>query len=281
MLRHLGILRRHANPWRFLVAKVLVATKACRFFTIQRKGYKLRFFPSNVSLQFWIDPLTCDEDLDFFRAYLRSGDAVVDVGANIGDTALTIAHAVGPTGKVLAIEPHPRVFQYLVDNCHLNDARQIQCINTALGSRAGTTSISDSKRDDMNQLTKGDLSISVRTLDDLARDIGSIALLKVDVEGFEKLVLEGAQQTLGRVECVFFESSVELCKCFSYHPRDLYSLLRSAGFTILRNVARAELTEIDNQYIPAAVENLIAVRQIQVLVDRTGWSLGSGSCAGN
>jgi FkbM family methyltransferase len=238
-------------------------------------GYKLRFFPSNVSLQFWIDPRARDEDLQFFRDFLRGGDAVIDVGANIGDTALTIAKAVGRTGKVLAIEPHPRVFRYLVENCRLNDANQVTCLNAALGNTTGQTSISDSKRDDMNQLAKGELSIPVYTLDEVARNLESIALLKVDVEGYEKFVLEGADQTFSRVACVFFESSVELSKCFGYGPQDVFAILRLAGFSIFRSESRTTIREIEAEYVPAEVENLVAARDLKFLLDRTGWALAT------
>src|SRR5206468_1237642 len=112
-------LRSHRHPSRFLMAKLLMLTGACRFFTIHQRGYRLWFHNSNVAMYRWIAPTEQEAELEFFRAYLKPGDIVVDVGANIGETALTESLAVGNSGRVIAFEPHPRTFGFLKENLEL------------------------------------------------------------------------------------------------------------------------------------------------------------------
>jgi FkbM family methyltransferase len=268
MLRHLKILSRQQNSGRFLFAKILQATGICRLFLIQRKGYKLRFLPSNLSLQFWIEPNARDEDLEFFRLFLKPGDIAIDVGANIGDTALAMASIVGRQGKILAIEAHPQTFRFLCENVRLNNAIQIKCLSVALGNHIGEVKLSTSKRDDMNHVGDGTLSVPLETLDGVAAELERTALLKIDVEGYEKFVLAGADKTLGNVGCVYFEVAELNCIRFGYHVADILMLLESAGFLLFRRVAKG-FCQIDNQYKPEEVENLIAVRDTRNLTQRT------------
>src|SRR5690349_5495343 len=90
-------IRRQPRPLRFIVSRVLWKTRACRFLTVQQPGYRIRFHPSPIAATLWIDPSLRAETPAFIRAYLRSGEVAVDVGANIGTTALAGAIAVGPS----------------------------------------------------------------------------------------------------------------------------------------------------------------------------------------
>ena len=197
-----------------------MATGACRFFTIRQRGFVVRFHPANLSSQLWIDPSGRDESLAFFRDYLKPGDLVVDVGSNIGDTVLAAAVQVGPSGHVIGLEPHPRTFQFLQDNITLNDARAVELLNVAAGSSPGSAQFSDGRRDDMNRIDGGTLQVTVERLDNLIHRPGPIALLKVDVEGYERHVFEGAPQVLQRTRCVHFEVSSLHFARFGYTTRD-------------------------------------------------------------
>lgn len=268
MLRYLKILKHQQKPGRFLIARLLQAIGLCRLFFINRNGYKLRFFPSNLSLQFWIDPHARETDLEFFRSFLKNGDFAIDVGGNIGDTALAMASVVGKSGGVLAIEPHPQTFQFLRENVRLNSASHVQCLNVALGQEIGVVGFSVSKRDDMNHVSNGALSVPVETLDGVAAELKRIALLKIDVEGYEKFVLAGGHNALKKVDCVYFEAAELNCIRFGYHVADILMLLESAGFLLFRRVAKG-FSQIDSQYKPEEVENLIAVRDTRNLTQRT------------
>ena len=249
-----------------------MATGACRFFTIRQRGFVVRFHPANLSSQLWIDPSGRDESLAFFRDYLKPGDLVVDVGSNIGDTVLAAAVQVGPSGHVIGLEPHPRTFQFLQDNITLNDARAVELINVAAGSSPGSAQFSDGRRDDMNRIDGGTLQVTVERLDNLIHRPGPIALLKVDVEGYERHVFEGAPEVLQRTRCVHFEVSSLHFARFGYTTRDVLTLLRDAGFDLFRSTAPRRFTPIAIDFDTESFENLLALRDVTDFTRRTGWA---------
>lgn len=202
-----GWLRR-GRLARYLFARFLSATHLSRHFTIARDGYRLRFHPSALSVTLWTDPNDRDQDLQVLRQVLNPGDSVIDVGANIGDLSLCAASLVGPRGIVYAIEPHPRTFRYLEENIQLNGFRQVVPLCTALGASSGSVSFSDRRSDDQNVVVAGSgpLSVPVQRLDSIEIREGPIRLCKIDVEGYEPFVLEGAGDLLKRIETIYFEA---------------------------------------------------------------------------
>lgn len=272
MKNYWALVRGHARPVRFLAARLLMATGACRLFTIKQRGFTVWFHPANLSSQLWIDPHGRDEALSFFRDYLKPGDHVIDVGANIGDTVLAAAVQVGPSGHVIGIEPHPRTFKFLQQNVALNGACNVELINVSAGSAPGTARFSDDRRDDMNRVDGGRLQVPMKRLDDLVPHSEPVALLKVDVEGYEKFVFEGAPDVLKRTCCVHFEVSALHFAGFGYTTRDLLTLLRDAGFSLFRLSAPREFTPAATSFETEPIENLIALRDADAFARRTGWS---------
>ena len=132
------------------------------------------------------------------------------------------------------------------------------------------------KNDDLNKVTNTDSGIEVEmdTLDNILNiDADSIALLKIDVEGYEKFVLEGADIILKRTQCVFFESSKEHFTNFGYSTEDLNEMLFDRGFELFR-FTNNELITIDKSYVPSnKFENLIAVRDLEDFLNRTNYEL--------
>lgn len=77
----------------------------------------------------WDNPLVkptiiTQEMIDFFRKFIKEGDLVIDIGANIGDTTVPIALAAGAKGLTIAFDPNPLVFKILTDNTKLNTGKQ-------------------------------------------------------------------------------------------------------------------------------------------------------------
>jgi len=250
-------------------------TGTCRFLTIQQAGYRLRFHPSNISSQLWIDPDQRSADLQFLNDYLEPGDVMVDVGANIGETVLTAAIRVGSSGRVIGIEPHPRTFRFLADNLRLNGVANVDLINRAVGAVSGVVQFSDDRRDDMNRVGGGDIQVPVETLDSLVPAGAAIALLKVDVEGYERFVFEGAPEVLARTACVFFEVSGPHFATFGYRTADVLDLLLASGFHLFRVAGARALRAIGRDFDTAALENLVALRDLDEVRRRTGWTVES------
>ena len=233
--RHmLGRLREEKRPARFLASRILRATRLCSLFTIQRDGFRLRFYPTAGSATLWLDPSPCREE-QFLASFLRPGDTYIDVGANIGALALKAAAIVGRSGSVNAFEAHPRTFRFLQGNLRLNGFRNVTAVNRALSDKPGVVRFTDLHTDDQNSIRNdGAISVEAARLDDVIQAQGPVALLKIDVEGAEKMVLEGAPRTLARTRAVYFEYSDRMAAAFGYGMADLRRILESAGFRIER-----------------------------------------------
>jgi FkbM family methyltransferase len=270
--KYLQILGQQARPARFLVSRLLMRTGLCRLITIRRAGYRLTFFPSSLSAAMWISPCERCEDERLFRRYLRPGDTVVDVGANIGALAITAALAVGKSGKVYAIEAHPRIHRYLIDNLKLNGLDNVAAMQCALGDEVGQATLSDIRSDDQNRVSPSGqgLVVPLSRLDDLPIGEERIDLLKIDVEGFELAVLRGGPRILQRTQCVYFESNDSHCARFGHRPGELVELLARAGFRCFQTIDEQRLGRVSGTHSSPGCENLLALRDPQAFAARTG-----------
>lgn len=146
------------------------------------------------------------------------GDVCVDVGANIGCVSLQW-RLTNPTGRILAIEPHPETFARMTRNFALNAVAPIEAVHAAAGERDGALEMLIEERDSMARAVSAGsadiapfeksstITIPCYTLDTLlaGRAIPHVDLLKIDVEGFEVECLRGAMETLGRTRRVVLE----------------------------------------------------------------------------
>jgi FkbM family methyltransferase len=145
---------------------------------------------------------------DFWFSHYRpkAGDVIVDVGAGRGEDSLPFSQAVGPTGRVLAIEADPTSYRLLERFCALNKLNNIKPIQVAIMDREGTVTIADSP-EPWEQTTvtwsggtdRG--SVRATALDQLCRDedIDSIDFLKMNIEGAEVAALQGMRETMPKV----------------------------------------------------------------------------------
>lgn len=140
--------------------------------------------------------------------YLRAGDVAVDVGANVGTTTLAMVHQVGPHGHVIAFEPQPLVAHCLATALVLNEIDNVRLITTALGAKTTTVKMdfaTDATNHGTARVTQDGTSVPMLRLDDLALD--RCALIKIDVEGHEWPVIQGAADLIARLfPTVYFEA---------------------------------------------------------------------------
>ena len=186
----------------------------------------------------------------------------MDVGANIGALALCASDVVGESGRVYAIEAHPRTFRFLAENVSLNHRRNIRCLNVAVGEHCGAVSMSDLDSDDQNHvLPEGRIQIELVPLDTLLDDLESVALLKIDVEGYELPVLRGGDRILQRTRAVLFEIWENHTRNYGYEVSELLELLNNAGFKVFSvDIAERKLVRIPLRYRAAQCENALALR---------------------
>ena len=267
------VLGNHPRPLRLVAARILASTGLSALFTIQLDGYALRFYPTNVSANLWINPGTHFHDLTLFEDYCRPGDTVVDVGANIGEVSIVASQRVGATGQVFAFEPQRRVYRYLLGNLSLNGCRNVTARNVALGSAPGTVRMSDDKQDDMNRITQsGAIEVTCSTLD-AEVTAPSIALLKIDVEGSELSVLQGAAGVLARSSCVNCELIDDYCRRYGHTMGDVIGILQQAGFQTFIVPSPRQLRRVDSGFADAGAHELIGLRDPAEFAARTRWQL--------
>ena len=274
--RRLDILRGQDRPLRFLLAQCLRRTRLCRFFRIPLQDCVLHFHPSALSAALWMNPGDRQRDSAFLARYLTEGDVYIDVGANIGSTAVPASRLVGKSGLVLAFEPHPRIYRFLLDNLRLNRCGNVTSYPVALGEQEATAAFSDLSPDDENRVltTLGPLQVAMQPLDHYTRSLDHVALLKIDVEGYEKQVILGAEETLARTACLYFEADQRLCSRYGYPIDDLLRLLAARGFTVFMRTEDTKARRLEPGMLREGTpDNLIAIRDVPDFVRRTGWEL--------
>jgi len=272
-------IREEPDKTRFLLSRALWASGLCRFITFSfPAGYRMRFYPSSVSAGLWRRRNFRAEDADFVGAYLQPGETFVDVGANVGQLSLAAAMRVARSGRVIAIEAHPRICKYLLGNIRLNGLT-IEVHNTAIGSTDGELVFTDFRSDDMNfacatpPAGSASFRVPVRPLDSIVGN-RPVDLLKVDVEGFEVDLLKGAARTVSNCRCLYIEDSELNLRRAGTSRAELYDRLINHGFGLYH--LRAGRLEPASPDIPGPDDdNLIAVRPpaLSDLLARTGLRL--------
>jgi len=143
--------------------------------------------------------------------FLQPGSVAIDVGASLGEWTVPFARKVGATGCVIAIEPAPRSATALQSTLAANALRQAELVRCAIGDHDGAAEFAvplvTSAHTDTGTARIGPacagydaLQVPLRTLDSLIqeRNLARLDLIKIDVEGHECRVLDGAAATLGR-----------------------------------------------------------------------------------
>lgn len=255
----------HKNPLKFLLGYFLLKSHLCSFLTFRIHDVILRFFPSKLSWLLWADNTYYDDELAFYSGYLKPGDNVVDVGANIGLISLYSARLVKENGSVLSMEPNPEIFDYFSKNIELNNMDTIKPVHAALGAYESSGYLDENSFDDcqVSISEKGGKKINIIPLDNLTKHYKKIDLLKIDVEGFEKFVLEGATKSLDKTKCILFESYEEHFSRYGYSCTDVFSLLKSAYFSLFRIKEDLSLEPVEEGYISHNCENLLAIKDIE------------------
>lgn len=134
---------------------------------------------------------------------IAEGDTVLDVGANIGTSTVAFAHRVGPHGKVFAFEPQQAVYNVLCANLALNGLRNVTPYPYAVGRQSGTAFLPV-----VDYAVSGNYGAVALAGQETPEAVGIVpldqlsfprcALLKVDVEGAENDVVQGARGLIER-----------------------------------------------------------------------------------
>ncbi|QPF85053.1 FkbM family methyltransferase [Bradyrhizobium genosp. L] len=139
------------------------------------------------------------EELQFLRRHVGAGGTFVDLGANVGTYALALARDVGPSGKVIAIEPHPVTHARLAFNTAASNYPQVRLVAAAAGPSDGELMIeTDGDNLGASHVVTGTptgnaYKVPSLRLQRILEEAGAskVDALKIDVEGFEDRVLIG------------------------------------------------------------------------------------------
>jgi FkbM family methyltransferase len=173
------------------------------------------------------------------KGSLRPGMTFLDVGANFGYFTLLAASRVGPTGRVLAVEPSPYAAKRLAENVRANSLSAVQVFPMGLSSESGALDLylppASFHSPTMSASSGGEpVSVPVRRLDDCLDEWGveRVDLMKMDVEGHEPFVVRGAGDSLssGRIRSVLVEFNDHWLRAQGSSPQELYDMFREAGF---------------------------------------------------
>jgi len=130
-------------------------------------------------------------------AELTEGDIVVDIGANIGYYTLLMSSIIGSSGTIYAIEPHPETYNSLEKNVYANDLKStVNLYNLAISDIKGTVELLVDSRNNLNRVNdlierdyEDQIAVDAKSLDSLLSDERNIDFMRMDIEGYEEVVL--------------------------------------------------------------------------------------------
>jgi len=213
----------------------------------------------------WYCGLHETSEMGFCLHALLPTDYFLDVGANIGSYSVLAGGAVG--ANVIAIEPIPSTFAHLQRNILLNElGERVRCERIGLSDRATVLRFTDLLDTTNHVLAHGEelqgIEVPVRTLDDVVGDAVP-AIIKIDVEGHELAVLNGASETLADRRClaILMETNGSGAR---YGTSDgmLFDIMRRYGF---EPYTYAPLTRT---LMRGAGENTIFIRNFVAVSER-------------
>lgn len=164
--------------------------------------------------------------------HLRPGDTFVDVGANIGYFTLLASELVGPSGRVIAIEPAPTTLEMLRRNVSANRATNVRIVPAAVSDHSTTLPLYGEGVDGKNTLSREWArrhsltefgTVAVAPLADLLHPDEQPSVIKIDVEGHELSALKSARALLTARPAVVVET-------LSTNARPAMQLMEEFGY---------------------------------------------------
>ncbi len=182
------------------------------------------------------------------RSRVQPGDTFVDVGANVGIFSLMASQIVGPTGRVISVEPNPSTFGRLSRTVKENNISQITLCNVGLAETSAKVELftGTSEGNDTASMLPGvstkSVTVEVLPLDLLAEQLGveSIAYMKVDVDGYEHNVFAGAKKLMasGKIRLLQCEFSELHLRLVGSTPEALHDVITGHGFRDMGGVPK-------------------------------------------
>ena len=221
---------------------------------------------------------------DFVMQFLKPGMTFVDVGAHIGEYTLLAAKLVGTSGKVHAFEPQTSLFPLLNKNIEINEIEHVNLNQSALSDRVGeiefeifdepsVSSIRKPKTTTENGKDSKIVSVPTTSLDCYCDSLGQkVNLIKVDVEGAEKLVFEGAKSLMelppSEAPTWIFEYAPTAYSMFNYRTQDLLDLLKQYGYQVYQYLGGGKIINFSPDKTYLGIINMITTKDKEGLISQ-------------
>jgi FkbM family methyltransferase len=149
-------------------------------------------------------------------SYIKEGDIIIDVGTNIGCSVMNFALKTGSDGKIYGFEPDIINYNQCKKHINLNKFENISLYNIGIGNNSGKYNliIDDPNNrgtnkisiNDKSKIKKESIEVLITTIDEwvLKNKIEKINVIKIDVEGFDLKVIEGAEETIKKYNPILF-----------------------------------------------------------------------------
>jgi FkbM family methyltransferase len=194
--------------------------------------------------------------LNFLRPFYLQANTILDIGAHIGSHSFIYSH-YNPQATIYAFEPQKEIYKLLTKN--MESRPNVHCLNMCVGHKTGLVTLSSSAKNGNNsdkaiQYGSGDTMnlggislglsgeiVSMITIDSL--NLKECDFIKIDVEGAEGLVIQGAKETLRKYKpiiCFEYTPSMdtdEICKLFDLPTLpNVQDELRAIGYISFRRI---------------------------------------------
>lgn len=192
----------------------------------------------------------------WIRRRLTPGDTFIDVGANIGYYSLLAAHLVGPTGRVVAVEPSPHFTHALATAAHANRLDNIRIVHAAASDSTdritfytpSTANLGNTTQIQPSDSTAATFQAEARPLPNLTTtsELAQARIIKIDAEGAEAAVIRGLTPAINQLHPaaeLVIEVTPRLLAKQGLTPTDVIAPLITAGFHTYR---------LDNDYTAAS-----------------------------
>lgn len=189
----------------------------------------------------------CEREIEFLKDFIKTGDTVIDIGANCGQYTYHLSKLVGTCGKVLSVEPAKDTLEILKNVIKRLKLDNIEVENVALSDKDGTlefvTPLDEQKLPNIGEAHlcgKADSpnwnrqKVQCTSLDKIISKfapVDNVTFIKCDVEGSELMVLKGARKLLSTYHPVILcEIEERHTNRYDYSPEAVFSFLKDMGY---------------------------------------------------
>jgi|GEM_PF-6428615 len=220
----------------------------------------------------------------FLWLYLRTGDTFFDCGTHTGLFSAIASQRIGQTGKIFGFDPNPVCFNLYQDNLEQLGCENWMALNVGLSDREGTADLYMGKPGmsafstfavgavEHPQIGAETVQVPQRSLDSIISEfrVSQVAVAKLDVEGWEAFVLNGATQSIksGIFPLWIIEFTEVNMVAAGSSTRELRSLIESLGYTLCRFDSTQLRLVPEPQRSQYPYDNLFAVLNLEAVNNR-------------